>query len=162
MTLYIICELKNIVSEQLSEEIKKKVWIFIYLTNDGFLLSAVTYSPMVNDLSVGYLTLIGSGLIFVIGTIFFIKDLVDQSGGNCFGNFIVFQTLLGYFRIPCDYIWNFMALTDPCCLITEVKNESDLRMLESFCLFIKKICYYYFNDNILYVFILYNYCISYC
>ena len=152
LTLYMICELKNIESEQLSEEIKKKVWIFIYLTNDGFLLSAVTYSPMVNDLSVGYLTLIGSGFIFVIGTIFFIKDLVAQSGGNCFGNFIVFQTLLGYFRIPCDYIWKFLALTDPCCLITEVKNESDLKcaecwnpfvyLLKRFVIIISMIIYY--------------------
>ena len=71
-----------------------------------------------NDLSVGYLTLIASGTIFVIGTIYFIKHLNNILGTNCCANFYIFEIFKSYCCIPKNYVWDFMALTDPCCLVT--------------------------------------------
>lgn len=73
---------------------------------------------MIKDLSVGYLTLVVSGIIFVIGSIFLLRNLIRDTGGNCFADFNIIDKLKNYFRIPCDYIWSFIGLTDPCCEIT--------------------------------------------
>jgi hypothetical protein len=70
---------------------------------------------MIHDLSVGYLTLVVSGIIFVIGSIILLKNLIRDSGCNCFSNFTSFDNLKNYFKIPCDYVWEFIGLTDPCC-----------------------------------------------
>ena len=93
----------------------------MYLSNNGFFFTAISYSPMVTDLSVGYLTLIGSGLIFIVGTILFIRNFIKKTGGHCLESFILCEILKYYFRIPCDFIWKFIALTDPCCILTEVQ-----------------------------------------
>ena len=127
ISLYIICELRTILGKNLSEEYRNKIWIFIYLSNNGFFFTSITYSPMVNDLSIGYLTLVASCLIFIVGTILFIKSIITKTGGKCMENFIIFEILKDYFKIPCDYVWKFIALTDPCCIITkyEVYQNSD-------------------------------------
>ena len=122
ISLYIICEIKRILGEKLSEQIRINVWIFMYIANNCFFFTAISYSPMITDKSIGYVTLTGSCIIFVIGTIFFFKHLFDVSGGNCLENFFVLETLKSYFRIPCDYVWNFISLTEPCCKITEIRT----------------------------------------
>jgi hypothetical protein len=85
------------------------------MSNSGFFFTAICYSPMIHDLSVGYLTLVVSGIIFVIGSIILLKNLIRDSGGNCFTNFTSFDNLKNYFKIPCEYVWEFIGLTDPCC-----------------------------------------------
>ena len=131
LSLYIICEIKRILGEKLSEHIRIKIWIFIYITNNCFFFTAISYSPLIPEKSIGYATLTGSGIIFVIGTIFFVKHLFDVSGGNCLGNFLVLETLKSYFRIPCDYVWDFISLTDPCCKITEIKTYVENGQIKS-------------------------------
>lgn len=165
LSLYIIYEIKKIIGEQLSEEIRIKVWIFIYISNNCFFFTALSYSPMIHDLSVGYLTLIGSGTIFVIGTIIFIKHLFDASGRNCLGNFLVLETLKSYFRIPSECVWNFISLTDPCCRITQINTyvengriKSDRQCVEcwnSFISFFKRfifiISFFFFYVSLIYI-----------
>jgi hypothetical protein len=127
LCLYIICELKRIAGERLTEEIREKVWIFIYFANNGFFFISISTSPMINDLSFGYITLSVSGIICIIGTVLFIKHIISISGGKCCENFIVLEILKSYFSIPTSYVWSFIALTDPCCLVTEytVYQNSD-------------------------------------
>lgn len=88
------------------------------MTNSGFFFTALSYTPMIKDLSVGYLTLGASGFIFAIGSVILLKNLIRDTGGKCFEDFTIFDKLKNYFRIPCDYVWPFIGLTDPCCEIT--------------------------------------------
>jgi hypothetical protein len=115
LCLYLICEIKKIAPEKVSEFLKENVYKFLYMSNSGFFFTAICYSPMIHDLSVGYLTLVVSGIIFVIGSIILLKNLIRDSGGNCCTNFTSFDNLKNYFKIPCDYVWEFIGLTDPCC-----------------------------------------------
>ena len=115
LCLYLICEIKKIAPEKVSEFLKENVYKFLYMSNSGFFFTAICYSPMIHDLSVGYLTLVVSGIIFVIGSIILLKNLIRDSGGNCFTNFTSFDNLKNYFKIPCEYVWEFIGLTDPCC-----------------------------------------------
>ena len=114
LCLYIICEIKKIGPEKVTELIKDNIYKFIYMANSGFFFTAISYSPMANDLSVGYITLLVSGLIFFIGSIALLKNL----SGNCFNDFTIFDKLKNYFILPCEYVWPFIALTDPCCECT--------------------------------------------
>lgn len=118
LCLYIICEIKKIAPEKISEYLKDNIYRFIYMANSGFFFTAICYSPMINDLSVGYLTLGVSGIIFVIGSIILLKNLIRDTGFDCFTDFTIFDKLKNYFRIPCDYVWSFIGLTDPCCEVT--------------------------------------------
>ena len=88
------------------------------MTNSGFFFTAICYSPMINDLLVGYLTLGVSGIIFVIGSFILLTKLIKDIRGNCYADFTVLDKLKNYFRIPCDYVWSFIGLTDPCCEVT--------------------------------------------
>ena len=115
LCLYLICEIKRIAPEKVSEFLKENVYKFLYMSNSGFFFTAICYSPMIHDLSVGYLTLVVSGIIFVIGSIILLKNLIRDSGCNCFSNFTSFDNLKNYFKIPCEYVWEFIGLTDPCC-----------------------------------------------
>ena len=115
LCLYLICEIKRIAPEKVSEFLKENIYKFLYMSNSGFFFTAICYSPMIHDLSVGYLTLVVSGIIFVIGNIILLKNLIRDSGCNCFSNFTSFDNLKNYFKIPCDYVWEFIGLTDPCC-----------------------------------------------
>ena len=115
LCLYLICEIKRIAPEKVSEFLKENIYKYIYMSNSGFFFTAICYSPMIHDLSVGYLTLVVSGIIFVIGSIILLKNLIRDSGGNCCTNFTSFDNLKNYFKIPCDYVWEFIGLTDPCC-----------------------------------------------
>ena len=130
--LYLICELKS-KQEKLTEYTRENIWKFIYITNNGFFLTAISYTPMIHDLSVGYLTLLASGCIFVIGSIIFIMHLYKSTKGNCLQDFVYWELLKFYFRLPCDYVWDFMAYTDPCCIITEVTTTiySDGRVTDN-------------------------------
>ena len=118
LCLYLICEIKNIAPERIAEFMTENVYKFIYMANSGFFFTAICYSPMINDLSVGYLTLGASGIIFIIGSIILLKNLVRDTGGRCFTDFTILDKLKNYFRIPCDYVWPFIGLTDPCCETT--------------------------------------------
>ena len=118
LCLYIICEIKRIAPEKVSDFLKENVYKFIYMANSGFFFTAICYSPMIHDLSVGYLTLVVSGIIFVIGSIILLKNLKRDSEGNCCTDFSIVDKLKSYFKIPCDYVWEFIGLTDPCCAVT--------------------------------------------
>ena len=115
LCLYMICEIKKIAPEKVSEYIKDNIYKFIYMANSGFFFTAICYSPMINDLSVGYLTLGVSGIIFAIGSIILLKNLIKDTGCNCFEDFTILDKLKNYFRLPCYYVWPFVGLTDPCC-----------------------------------------------
>ena len=115
LCLYMICEIKKIAPEKVSEYIKDNIYKFIYMANSGFFFTAISYSPMINDLSIGYLTLGVSGIIFAIGSIILLKNLIKDTGCNCFDDFTILDKLKNYFRLPCDYVWPFIGLTDPCC-----------------------------------------------
>jgi len=127
LCLYIICEIKRIAPEKITEILKDNVYKFIYMTNSGFFFTSICYSPMLKDMSIGYLTLVVSGIIFVIGSIIFIKNLIRDTGGKCCSDFAIFEKLSSYCKLPCDYVWPFIGLTDPCCAITsyEVTTYSD-------------------------------------
>ena len=118
LCLYIICEIKKIAPEKVSDILKENVYKFIYMANSGFFFTAICYSPMIHDLSIGYLTLVVSGLIFVIGSIILLKNSKRDTEGSCFTNFSIVDKLKSYFKIPCDYVWEFIGLTDPCCAVT--------------------------------------------
>ena len=115
LCLYMICEIKRIAPEKVSDFLKENIYKFIYMSNSGFFFTAICYSPMIHDLSVGYLTLVVSGIIFFIGSIILLKNLSRDTGGKCFSNFTILDKLKSYFKIPCDYVWKFIGLTDPCC-----------------------------------------------
>lgn len=113
-----ICEIKKIAPEKVSDIIKENIYKFIYMSNNGFFFTAICYSPMMHDLSIGYITLVVSGIILVIGSIILLRDLKRSTEGNCCTDFSVVDKLKSYFKIPCDYVWKFIGLTDPCCVST--------------------------------------------
>ena len=115
LAIYIIIEIKKLGGEKLTENIRNEVWKYIYMANSGFFIVSVCYSPMLNDLSVGYFALIVSGTIFVIGTIFFLRDFFKNSVKNCCEEFDVSDILKDYCMIPCESVCPFIGLTDPCC-----------------------------------------------
>ena len=115
LCLYIICEIKKIGPEKITELRKDNIYKFIYMANSGFFFTAISYSPMMNDLSLGYITLLVSGLIFFIGIIALLKNLRGDTSGNCFTDFTILDKLKNYFILPCEYVWPFISLTDPCC-----------------------------------------------
>ena len=115
LAIYIIVEIKKLGGEKLTENIRNEVWKYIYMANSGFFIVSVCYSPMLNDLSVGYLALLVSGTIFVIGTIFFLRDFFKNTVKNCCEEFDVSDILKDYFMIPCESVCPFIGLTDPCC-----------------------------------------------
>lgn len=118
LCLYMICEIKKIAPEKVSDIIKENIYKFIYMSNNGFFFTAICYSPMMHDLSIGYITLVVSGIILVIGSIILLRDLKRSTEGNCCTDFSVVDKLKSYFKIPCDYVWKFIGLTDPCCVST--------------------------------------------
>ena len=115
LILYMIIEIKRLGGEKLTEDIRTDVWKYMYMANSGFFIASLCYAPMLNDSTLGYIALIVSGIIFVIGTIIFLINFFKYTVKNRCEEFDISEILCDYFRIPCDGVCPFIGLTDPCC-----------------------------------------------
>jgi phosphotransferase system glucose/maltose/N-acetylglucosamine-specific IIC component len=113
LSLYIGCELKKYTQ---SDEVFYNVLKFIYMANNGYLFVSLIDNVMKAS-GVSIATLGISIVICVIGTLIYLIKFCKAIFTNFFEHYFSFDMLKSWFRLPCDYVWRFMALTDPCCTI---------------------------------------------
>ena len=113
LSLYIGCELKKYTQ---SDEVFYNVLKFIYMANNGYLFVSLIDNVMKAS-GVSIATLGISIVICVIGTLIYLIKFCKAIFSNFFEHYFSFDMLKSWFRLPCDYVWRFMALTDPCCFI---------------------------------------------
>lgn len=111
LSLYLICQIKKYYEE--SENINMQVFKYIYISNIGYFI--IGFSDIkFNDQEISYYLFYVSIAITGIGTIallvIFFKNIC-----NLLEIFFSFKAIGMYFILPCQYIWGFLSLTDPCC-----------------------------------------------
>ena len=113
LSLYIGCELKKLSQ---SDQVFYNVLKFIYMANNGYLFVSLIDNVMkASGISIATLGI--SIVICVIGTLIYLIKFCKAIFSNFFEQYFSFDMLKSWFSLPCEYVWRFMALTDPCCRI---------------------------------------------
>lgn len=114
LSLYIGCELKSLAK---SDEVFYSVLKYIYMANNGYLFISTIDNAMKAS-GVSMTTLGISVAICVIGTAIYLCKFCKAIFNNFFEHYFSCDMLRSWYCLPCDYIWNFISLTDPCCYCT--------------------------------------------
>ena len=111
LSLYIGCKLSELSK---SDEVYYNVLKYIYMANNGYLFLSLI-DNVIKLSGVSAITLGVSGVICFIGTLIYLIKFCKVIFSNFFEHYFGMDMLTSWYRLPCDYIWNFISLTDPCC-----------------------------------------------
>ena len=111
LSLYIGCGLKSLAK---SDEVFYSVLKYIYMANNGYLFISLIDNVMkASGFSIATLSI--SGIIFFVGTIIYLVKFCNVIFSNFFEHYFSSAMLRSWYSLPCEYIWSYISLTDPCC-----------------------------------------------
>ena len=155
---YMICEMKKY---QATRDRTGDVWKFIYMANNGTLLASGINIFDIKNILVDSSPFTIGAIIFIIGSICYIKDFIRRCDKNYVYYYFSYDTLLEWFRLPC-FIISLIDLTDPCCrsnsytvvTYTDGHTESDycchvmwncfIKIMKRLALFFTVLSFYFF------------------
>ena len=109
--LYMICKMKDF------KETKNKtddVWKFLFFANNGAFLGSIINILFSNNTSIDYTSLALCGIIFAVGSIYFIVQYIKKCNHEYALYYFSCEKAEHWFKLPC-FIISLIGLTDPCC-----------------------------------------------
>ena len=112
LTLFMICELCSIEN---AEDYRKGIWLFIYLSNNGYIVVSLSIGMFdeFNEMTLYFL--IPELVILGLGTIFYLYKLGKGICDNAMETYFSCDAIGFLFKLPCICVWSLIGLTDPCC-----------------------------------------------
>ena len=159
LTLFMICELCRIEN---AEDYRKGIWLFIYLSNNGYIVVSLSIGMFDEFDEMTLYFLIPELVILGLGTIFYLYKLGKGICDNAMETYFSCDAIGFLFKLPCICVWSLIGLTDPCCEQTtytvttyEDGHTESTEFLcsnnELFVLFLEKISYGCYHNYILYI-----------
>ena len=129
--LYMICKMKEF------KETKNRtddVWKFLFFANNGALIGSTINIIFSNTAAIDYSLFVLCGIIFVIGTIYYIFQYIKKCNKEYATYYFSCEKAKEWFALPC-FIMSLMELTDPCCRSSSytVKEYSDGHKESTYC-----------------------------
>ncbi len=119
ISLYMGCKLKSLSK---SNEVFFGVLKYIFMANNGYLVLSFIINVIIpTDVS---LVLVGiTGFFCFIGILIYLVKFCKVIFQNFFEQYFSWEIYKSWFRLPNDYVWKFIDLTDPCCHIDKYTIE---------------------------------------
>ena len=138
-TFYSLLKFRAFKDEELEEKAKMKVWLYLYISNNGYLFASLIlilfYDFTYEEFKEGYTLFYFSGGVFAIGTIMAVFIFIKLCKGDqeFINSMYSYTSIKSLYKMPFASVKNFLLLKDRCCCCGNSQETYENKMPKCFC-----------------------------